>query len=444
MPNVTNYNLDDLNAHDDVAVHEMQERTKYIDSNWRYYEGEHKRPLRVKVNQTDDNVILNLASEVIFQSNALLFGKKVDFDFSDSEETPEEQALEALWKANDQQLWMHDLGITASVSGHAFVKLRPTGKPEQPIQFVRLNPRFVTKFWSSTDYQQTIAYRVQWDEGRNWYRQDVVDLGGQWLIRDLRKAIGSKQWEITGEANWQYPFAPIVDWKNLPSPESVYGKSDLVSPELNDSINFVASNTNRILKYHAHPKTIIVGALASAVTPTAVEGIFALENEKARVDNLEMQSDLQSSKAFLSDLQSQFYSENHVVNIESMKDRVGQLTNFGLQTLFYNALHKLSIKQSLYGKGLAEISTRALLMMGITPPNEVKVVWPDPLPYNRLEQVNALRVEKDMGVVSDKTAATELGRDWETEQARMQQEQTDQGNIGTELLRSFNNGTQLT
>ena len=444
MPNVTNYNLDDLNAHDDVAVYEMQERTKYIDSNWRYYEGEHKRPLRVKVNQTDDNVILNLASEVIFQSNALLFGKKVDFDFSDSEETPEEQALEALWKANDQQLWMHDLGITGSVSGHAFVKLRPIGRIELPIQFVRLNPRFVTKFWSSTDYQQTIAYRVQWDEGRNWYRQDVVDLGGQWLIRDLRKAIGSKQWEITGEAIWQYPFAPIVDWKNLPAPESVYGKSDLVSPELNDSINFVASNTNRILKYHAHPKTIIVGVLASAVTETAVEGIFALENEKARVDNLEMQSDLQSSKAFLSDLQSQFYSENHVVNIESMKDRVGQLTNFGLQTLFYNALHKLSVKQSLYGKGLAEISTRALLMMGITPPNEVRVVWPDPLPYNRLEQVNALRIEKDMRVVSDKTAATELGRDWETEQARMQQEQADQGNIGTELLRSFNNGTQLT
>lgn len=444
MPNVTQYDLTDLTLYDEAVAKEMEVRVKYINTNWQYYEGEHKRPLKIKVNQTDDNVILNLASEVIFQSNALLFGKKVDFDISDSEETPEEMAIEALWKANDQALFLHDLGITASISGHAFVKLRQTDNPEKPVEFVRLNPRFVTKFWDTNNYQKTMAYRIQWDEGRRWYRQDVIDLGGRWLIRDVQKSIGSKDWQITNEAIWEWPFAPIVDWKNLPAPESVYGKSDLVSPELNDSINFVASNTNRILKYHAHPKTIIVGALASAVTPTAVEGIFALENEKARVDNLEMQSDLQSSKAFLSDLQSQFYSENHVVNIESMKDRVGQLTNFGLQTLFYNALHKLSIKQSLYGKGLAEISTRALLMMGITPPNEVKVVWPDPLPYNRLEQVNALRVEKDMGVVSDKTAATELGRDWETEQARMQEEQSMQGNIGTELLRSFNNGTQLT
>jgi chaperonin cofactor prefoldin len=68
------------------------------------------------------------------------------------------------------------------------------------------------------------------------------------------------------------------------------------------------------------------------------------------------------------------------------------------------------------------------------------VSWGDPLPYNRLEQVQALQLERDMQIVSRKTMATELGRDWETEQARIEEEDASQGNVGEALLRVFDQG----
>ena len=93
-------------------------------------------------------------------------------------------------------------------------------------------------------------------------RQDIVRNGASWLVRDLVRERG-RSWEIKQELMWGFPWAPIVDWQNLPDPEDYYGDPDLVRPELNDALNFVASNTMRIIKHHGHPKTIGVGMRAT-------------------------------------------------------------------------------------------------------------------------------------------------------------------------------------
>lgn len=40
-------------------------------------------------------------------------------------------------------------------------------------------------FWRADDFETVLAYRLQWRSGNDFIRQDIVDLGGSWLVRDL-------------------------------------------------------------------------------------------------------------------------------------------------------------------------------------------------------------------------------------------------------------------
>lgn len=439
MPSIATYPLDNYAALDDQVDAELRERQAQIEQNWAYYKRRHRRPLKVRSGQTDDNVILNMTRQVVDQSVAMLFGTPPEFELDEAQEIPEEEVLEALWTENKLPLWCQDLGVTGALCGHVFVKLVPT---ESSVRFVRLNPKYVSMFWREDDFERILAYRIQWPSSSSLIRQDIIEQGAGWFIRNLSLPSGKREWVLDSEAYWPWTWCPIVDWKNLPDPEGCYGTSDLVNPGLNDSANFVASNTARILKFHAQPRTIGTGVRADEIKETAVDGLWTVSNPNASIQNLEMRSDLGSSAAFLDFLLNQFYSEHKSVNIASMKDRLGQLTNFGLRTLFKDALDKLATKRSLYGAGLAEVSRRGLLLLGHG--NwPVTVSWGDPLPYDRLSQIQAVQMERDLGIVSAKTAATDLGRDWEKEKERIAQESVDTGNIGDRILKAFEQGAEV-
>jgi hypothetical protein len=48
--------------------------------------------------------------------------------------------------------------------------------------------------------------------------------------------------------------------------------------------------------------------------------------------------------------------------------------------------------------------------------------WTDPLPTDPRETAETLMIERDMGIVSKETAATERGRKWEQEKERIESE----------------------
>jgi hypothetical protein len=123
-----------------------------------------------------------------------------------------------------------------------------------------------------------------------------------------------------------------------------------------------------------------------------------------------------------------------------MTDRLGALTNFALRVLYKDALDKLESKRLLYGWGLSEINRRCLLLAGVATDTGGEVVWPDPLPLNEAEQAQTVQTDLGMEIVSKQTASETRGYDWETEQARMEEEQSAQGNIGEQLLTAFTQG----
>lgn len=434
MPGLVSYPYDRPGDLDRMASEELAQRQKQIDAAWAYYEGNHRRPLKVRAGQPNDNVILNMCRKVIEQAVSLLFGQMPEFEVGSEEDEEADSLLRAIWRENNQPIFLHNLALQGALTGHVFVKLAPS---QAGVRFVLLNPRMVTVFWRPDDMAAVTAYSIGFAQDDVELRQDLVAEGGVWLVRDLRRERG-RDWQVAGETIWGYPWAPLVEWQNLPDPEEYYGDPDLVRPELNDVLNFLASNTNRILKFHAHPKTIGVGMRASDLQETSVDGFWSIPNPDAKVNNLEMQSDLGSSLAYLQLLQGWFFAEHRAVDMTTFARDLGNITNFGLRTLYKDALDKLLTKRALYGAGLEDLSERALALLGYA--ERPVVSWPDPLPYNDQEEIAGIQTEMGLGILSKETATGLRGRNWEQEQERIEQEGAMSDNIGNRLLAAFERG----
>lgn len=434
MPALSEYKLASPELLHDLANQESLSRKTAIQRRLSYYAGNHKKWLINPETKepTPENVTINVARKIVDQSASFLFGDSPDITCGDK---TLDMLIEKLEDANQDDLFYTNLGKAGSIAGHSFVKLIPD--PVRGVRWVMQDAELVSAFWSPSDGKTPIAYKIEWQVGKDDYRQDIAWVAeiGKWVISDLKRE-GKGSWQnINDPTVWQWEFPPIVDWQNLPDFTSYYGESDLTSLDLNDSINFTASNINRILKYHAHPKTIAIGANADDIKGTAVDGLWAIANPDAKVFNLEMQSDLSSSMGYLQFLQAAFYSQEQAVDLASMKDRIGQLTNFGLRTLFSDALSKNSIKQLLYGYGIKEIIYRSLVMMGHTvDPRNIDVKFGDPLPLNEKEIADMTKLEIESGTISKQTGSELNGHDWAVESARMTTEkQSTAGDIGKML-----------
>ena len=433
MPAITQF-PEQPKAVEDLIEKERRDRANLMELEWAYYYGEHRRQLKVREGQPDDNVIINVCGKLIDQAVNMLFGDGVTFQLDENDTTPQEEALDDILQANRRKMLFHDVALNGHVTGHPAIKLVP--QEGAPTRIINLNPSILSVFWDVGDLEKVLGYVLSWNADA---RQDIVLDGDSWLIRDYEKD-RRNQWALIDENRWEWPWAPVLDWKNRPAPNRYYGRSDLAHADLNDRINFVASNTNRIIKYHAHPKTIGLGMESTDVEPTSVDGLWTISNEAASVFNLEMMGDLKSSMAFLDMLRAEFYSEGGGVDLASMQDKIGQITNFGLRVLYKDALSKLELRRLLYGEALAEMARRLLAIEGMGEDNKPVVHWPDPLPENTVETVEALTQETALGVVSKQTVAADLGRDWEVEQARMREEGEADNDLGTALLRAFEQG----
>lgn len=424
-----------------LAATERTNRLLKLTQWWNYYDGDQKKFLKVRDGDPDCNTIVNLTARVVDQSVNFMVGTVPTFDLPGENKTQSETMLDAWLKVNDFEDFVNDLFVMAAVTGHAYVKLV---KEENNVRPIVLDTGLVTAYWNPMDKSKPMAYMIMWtDSENNQVREDHVNLGASWEIRSYTGK--GNEWTATGTQPWSYPFAQIIEWKNLPNPRGYYGKSDVEAVvNLNDAYNFRLSNTNKILYIHAHPRTIAFGVEKDQLQKTAIDGLWTIADKEARVENLEMESDLESSRANANDIKSDFFSDAQTVDLATVKDKAGALTNFGLKLLFTEALGKNAKKRRLAGRGLANLITCVGTLMGQMW-NGVKVVWADPLPENKVEQVTNAKEEIAMKVSSRQTQSERLGYDWQRELKQMADEkQADTMDLGTMLmnnLRDANSGS---
>jgi len=384
---------------------------------------------------------------------AMLFGQEPAFDLPGESDAPAQQYIDAVWRANRKMRLLKRAAVYGAESGTCYVKILPDGaisKDGKLIpRLVVLDPATVTMDALPEDidtiFRYTIAYTITDPvTGKDKTVKQVTEHDaetGYWVITDYVSVNGSK-WEVTNEQVWEWDFAPIVHWHNLPDVGSVYGRPDITDDliDLQDKINFVSSNTAKIIKYHAYPKTWARGFQNSGKIAWGVDEMVTTSDPNALIQNLEMQSDLSSSLSFIRYLRQALFDVSRAVDIDSMADKLGSLTNFGLRVLYQDALSKLEEKRGLYAEGIIEINHRLLELAGAPDTDGGEVEWPDVMPENENEIAMAVKSDLELGLVSKQTAAGLRGYTWEDEEERMSEEKVANDNIGAALLRAFGQG----
>lgn len=428
---------------------EAVQRASAANLNRNYRRGQHKAPIK----SADDAIIVNFIGLLVDRSVAMLFGKEPEFDLPGESDTPQQQYIDEVWNANRKMQLLKQSAVYGAESGTCYVKILPDGAVNRDgkliPRLVVLDPATVTMDALPEDidtiYRYTIAYTLidpvtNKEKGFRQVTEHDVE-SGYWNITDY-ESINGARWTVTNEQAWEWDFAPIVHWHNLPDVGSVYGRPDITADliDLQDKINFVSSNTAKIIKYHAYPKTWARGFQNSGKVAWGVDEMITTTDANALIQNLEMQSDLSSSLSFIRYLRQALFDVSRAVDIDSMADKLGSLTNFGLRVLYQDALSKLEEKRGLYGEGIVEINHRLLELAGAPDTDGGEVVWKDLLPTNESELSQAIKTDLELGLVSKQTASGLRGYTWEDEEERMTGEKAANDNIGAALLRAFGQG----
>jgi hypothetical protein len=258
-----------------------------------------------------------------------------------------------------------------------------------------------------------------------------------WTIVDEQKAFGGR-WETLLVTPWPYAWAPIVYAQNLPAANEFYGVADLEDDliGLNKGLNFLLSNLNRIIRFHAHPKTWGKGFQAAELK-IAVDETIVLPHKDAELHNLEMQGDLSSSIELYKQIREALHAISRTPEVAAGRvENLGQLSGLALKVLYGPLVGKTETKRQTYGDMLVELNRRLLELGGHGDTLETTLHWPDMVPADELQQRNILLIDQQLGASQD-TVLQKAGYDPKVERTKKAKETE---TAGSQLLRAFDRG----
>jgi hypothetical protein len=444
-----------------------------------YYTGDHRKQLKVKQGAPDPNIIQNYIGLAVDRSVSRLFKGGVKFKLPEGA-TAQQEYLDKVWDVNKKEIILYQYGLHGAYSGTTYFKICPDEAVDPYTgdlypKLIAINPEIIRVKTEPDDMNDVEEYIIQYKYSREYdgrvmevavkeitKHPSTVDTEApeaqqkpdQWVVETWEQ-IGGAPWQLVESAVWPYDFPPIIHQKNLPSLNSCYGDSEIDDViNVQDKNNFVVSNTGIIIKNHAHPSTFIFGIspkqLADGRLDGAVGTIYAIADKEAKASNLEMQSDLASSRAFALDLRQSIFDIAREIDISSMADKIGQLTNFGLQVLWSDAIDKNDTKRQLYGDALLELNRRLLVLggWGMEASNPGTIQWGSALPINIAEEMAADKLALELGIIDKQSVAeryfSRYGREWDDIEAALEEEKTSanegNANIGAMLLNNFSKG----
>lgn len=398
-------------------------RVSQMQAAWEAYHGRFTPPLNKRPRQRGDEVIVNRCKPVVDKAVAALSGRGIDFQVA-NEDTGAQDYLDATLRANKKMAFLQRLFITGAVTGHLVCKIVPAAPYPR---LIVLDPTTVSVEHEPDDVDHILSYTIQYsatngEDTTTDFQQVISRDGPYWQIIDRRKV--GRQWQVTAVTPWPYPFNPICDSQNLPNPNSFWGLAD-ISPDLiqiNRQLNFVYSNTNRIIKYHAHPKTFVQGLQGNKLSVAPDETIVLPEG--ASMGMLEMSSDLASSLQFAHQLETAMdvLSRTPSLALGDLQDVPrGQVTGPSLELMLEPLIEKTAAKQALIGDMLEELCRRILAIGGYGDTLEVFVRWPEIIPSDPITTVQVAQAYLAIGV-SKETVYQRLGLNWEQEREKLARE----------------------
>ena len=397
------------------------------------YAGNHPPSLSVTADAPNDNVIINYSRLIVKAGVQALVGKEPNFVFDPTDENPKgDDTAQAIWQAWVTQqrtflLSLQKIATNGGKAGTAYYKLSmSTGTPSLRV----LDPRHVTAFWDPEHVDDVWAYLVRWTQidlnGKEMSRRQIVERTTEqsWTIRDQQSPKNTHgAWRaVRPDVTWLYPWPPMGHCQNLPEPSECYGEPDL--PEdvisLNYNLNRVASNTNKIIRLHAHPKLIGFGMSVDDLD-VAPDEMVTINNPESRVDTIAPVSDIQASLTFAGQLREGLHEVTRTPEVATGKmENVGQLSGVALQILYGPIVSQTEQKQLTYGPMLEEMARRVLELLGTTV-TDSRIGFQNVEPVDRKEELEGAVLAQSLGA-SKQTTLEEVGYDAEKELALSEDE----------------------
>lgn len=457
-----------------------RERVIQIGEAWKRYKGNAPEPLRVsrgvqgavqrvfaRVTPTgrppvNDNIRVNYHRLIVDMGVWYLFGDELPISLDSARQRNEdEQWLDSAWPLERRMLQLLQLGINGGVTGHAFAKLMAP-RPGSDPRIIVLDPTTVTPSYEPDDFESVWRWKIEWSainrEGKPRRYRQVIERADSGLVWEIIDYEGDPKGELaeTGRETWTRPWSPVVAWQNLPAPNEFWGTSDLEPDiiEVGDRINRLLSNVNRIIRIHAHPKTVTTGMTPAQrrEIETGPENMLHLP-QGAEIQNLEMTTDLKAAIDFSRQVIDALHEISDIPAVATGKlDRTGQFSSLALKVMLAPLIAKTRTKRLTYGLGAKQIAAG---MLALGKGREIEsfapiLGWPEIVPTDPKSEAETLEVDRGNGL-SEETYLEKRGYDPEQEQERRAAEATrpvppsgpgNDGRLGGALLDAFDRGQQ--
>ena len=191
------------------------------------------------------------------------------FDLPGEDDSPEQLFINSLMDANKYQILLQRALTFAADGGTGYFKILPGGGAfgkdgNEYNRIVALNPGHVTMESLPDDVEIIYKYVIEYwvhdsitgkERGRREVYEFDMEFGERWNITYYETDANGKWVELESEV-WDYDFAPIIHWQNLPNPYEPEGRIELSEnmTVLQDRYNFIMSNMSKIIRHFAHPR----------------------------------------------------------------------------------------------------------------------------------------------------------------------------------------------
>lgn len=421
-----------------------KKRQQTIADAWQAYHGLLTPPLKQMPNEPDDNVMSNRCQPIVDRGVDFLFGKPLGVTCEEGTPQEAQDFLEDAWGKNESRSpLLQKLAVSGAISGQAFLRIMPEAK--DTYRLIVVDPQTVFVQTAPQDCESVQLYCIEYgmtekvngQPAHVFYHEEMQkidpdglddnpDTDATWEIQHWTRIGDRGPWTPAGEPIiWPYEFAPLFSCQNLPYPHSFWGMPDITHDliGMNNALNLVQSNINRVNKFYGQPVLYATGVGETAIA-IQVGRIIGLPTTESKIVAVQITSDLMNALAFAADLRSDMDEQSAVpaVALGRQKDIIkGNISGIALELMFMPILQKNEKKRCLYGGLILSVSDALLVLGKFSADIEVSLKWQSPLPDDDLASVQAALAKQQLGV-SNISLITELGYNPDEEEDNSQAE----------------------
>ena len=344
-------------------------------SKWNYYDGLHWE----EIEETDKPEITeNWCRRFVHKFASAEFNEGFTFKFDATVEEAILPYLNNVWDDNNGDLLMQELGQMKNVTGDAYIQVHYEPKRINGV----LNPDFDDPF---DEYEEgrirlmLIPSSICFPQFKDGY--DTCDMESCSVVfpvkveaeyfgsgnadrYHIKRFVYTKEYITEYEDKIQiskivnpYGVIPIVHFKNISLAGRSFGLSDLEDLiPLNMELNLKNSDVSEILDYHASPITAIFGARVSNLEKGANK-IWGGLPKDAKIQNIELQSDLGASGAYRKDVKKSMHEIAGMPELATGSGEiVSNISGIALQIAFMPLTDTINMKRASTKKSIALIN----------------------------------------------------------------------------------------